>query len=130
MQFNADSCPAAAVYGHARAFTPLLDDPLEGPVYLRSSNHNLPDIVADLHGLVDVEAVARVDSKHGGIRLTFEDVPDAPLSKVVVSMQGGHKGLVVNSQNLCDSKHRAALQMSAHNGRDRALRPLVQAGCS
>ncbi len=38
------------VYGKARAFTPLLGTPLEGPVYLRSSNNTLPDMVAHLEG--------------------------------------------------------------------------------
>ena len=39
VQFAADECPKKSVYGHARAFTPLLGKPLEGPVYLRSSNN-------------------------------------------------------------------------------------------
>src|SRR5262249_37071515 len=39
VQFAANQCPAKSVYGYARAITPLLDKPLEGPVYLRSSSH-------------------------------------------------------------------------------------------
>lgn len=31
VQFAADNCPIKAIYGHARAITPLLDEPLEGP---------------------------------------------------------------------------------------------------
>ena len=127
---NGAGCPKGAVYGHARAFTPLLDEPLEGPVFLRSSNHNLPDFVAALHGLIDVEAVARIDSKQGGIRATFTDVPDAPLSKVIVNMQGGHKGLIVNSTDLCRSKHRADAQMLGHNGKRATVEPEVQASCA
>ena len=33
----------------AVAYTPLFDEPLRGNVYLRSSPHKLPDLVADLH---------------------------------------------------------------------------------
>jgi hypothetical protein len=124
---NGRGCPAGAVYGYARAFTPLLDAPLEGPVYLRSSNHNLPDFVAALHGIIDVEAVARIDSAHGGIRATFADVPDAPLEKVVVEMRGGKKGLVVNSTNLCHSAHRALSQMQGQNGRRYNFKTVVRA---
>jgi hypothetical protein len=137
VQFAADGgngagCPKGSVYGHATAYTPVLEKPLEGPVYLRSSNHNLPDFVAALHGLVDVEAVARIDSVHGGIRATFTGVPDAPLTKVVVNMQGAKKGLIVNSRNLCfkPKGNRANAKFSGHNGRSHAIKPVVKAaGC-
>jgi hypothetical protein len=126
---NGGGCPKGAVYGHAKAWTPLLDEPLEGPVYLRSSNHNLPDFVAALHGLVDVEAVGRIDSKHGGIRATFPLIPDAPLTKVVVNMQGGKKGLIVNSTNLCHKpdRNRANVSYQAHNGKQEQGQPVVRA---
>jgi hypothetical protein len=130
VQFAAKACPEGAVYGHATAYTPILDQPLEGPVYLRSSDHNLPDFVAALHGLVDVEAVARIDSVKGGIRARFEDVPDAPLSKVVVRMQGAKKGLIVNSRNLCGVKSKANAQFSGQNGKEYSAKPVVKAGCA
>lgn len=129
VQFAADNCPKGAIYGHVKAFTPLLSEPLEGPAYLRSSNHNLPDLVFDLHGIVDVEASARIDSKNGGIRTTFTEVPDAPISKVIVDMQGGKKGLIVNSTNLCAHEHKANVLLEAHNGASRGLHPLMQARC-
>ena len=127
---NGGGCPKGAVYGQAKAFTPLLDEPLSGPVYLRSSNHNLPDFVAALHGIVDVEAVARIDSKGGGIRATFTDLPDAPISKVVVHMQGAKKGLIVNSTDICAGKHRSNARFSGQNGRSHKIKPPVRAtGC-
>lgn len=129
VRFAADDCPPGAIYGHVRAFTPILDQPLEGPIYLRSSDHKLPDFVADLHGLVDIEAVARIDSIKGGIRAIFTEVPDAPLTKVVVRMQGGKKGLIVNSTNLCAGEHRASVGLTAHNGKLAKLRPKMQAKC-
>jgi hypothetical protein len=129
VQFAADNCPKGATYGKAKAFSPLISEPLEGPVILRSSNHNLPDFVADLHGIIDVEAVARIDSKRGGIRATFEDTPDAPISKVVVEMQGGKKGLIVNSRNLCAASSKANAQFAGHNGRRRQATPVVRADC-
>jgi hypothetical protein len=122
-------CPAGSIYGRVRAFTPLFDEPLEGPVFLRSSNHNLPDLVLSLHGLVEVEAVGRIDSVKGGIRSSFEAIPDAPLSKVVLEMQGGKKGLIVNSTNLCAGKHRASVELGAHNGKRLRVGPVVQASC-
>jgi len=130
VQFAADACPAAAVYGHATVFTPLFAEPLTGPVYLRSSSHDLPDLVLDLHGLVDIEVAARIDSIKGGIRASFEDAPDAPLTKVVLDMQGGRKGLIVNSRNLCASPSRAAVRATAHNAKRLLLHPAVRPlGC-
>ncbi|HXS46616.1 MAG TPA: hypothetical protein VN756_04045, partial [Solirubrobacterales bacterium] len=129
VQFKAKACPQGAIYGYARATTPLLDEPIEGPVYLRSSNHKLPDLVAALHGLVDVNVVGRIDSYKGGIRSSFETVPDAPVTKFILSMQGGKKGLVVNSRNLCAAKNRAIAQFTGQNGVPYNFKPLVKASC-
>jgi hypothetical protein len=126
VQFAARNCPKGAIYGRVRAFTPLLSEPLQGPVYLRSSNNNLPDLVFDLRGLVDFEAVGRLDSRRGGIRATFTRVPDAPISRVVLDMQGGRKGLIVNSTDLCRKKRRVNALFKAHNGRRQGLRPLLR----
>jgi len=129
VQFAADSCPAASMYEVARAITPLLDKPLEGPVYLRSSDHPLPDLVADLQGQFDIELAGRIDSENGGIRNTFETVPDAPVTKFVLKMKGGKKSLLVNSRNLCKAKARAKVRMVGQNGKRHNEKPLVQTAC-
>jgi hypothetical protein len=129
VQFAADSCPPAAQYGFIKAWTPLLEEPLEGPAWLRSSDHKLPDLVFDLHGLVDVEVSTRIDSAQGGIRARLDSAPDAPLSKVELTMQGGRKSLIVNSRNLCGVKSRANVQFAGHNGKQSASKPVMRARC-
>lgn len=129
VQFAADKCPKGAIYGRVTAFSPLLDEPLKGPAYLRSSDNQLPDLVFALRGVVEIEAAARIDSVRGGIRATFPRIPDAPISKVVVRMRGGKKGLIVNSRNLCASRSRARLRLDGHNGKVRDSRPVVRAKC-
>jgi hypothetical protein len=129
VQFAADSCPKGARYGYIKAWTPLLETPLEGPVWLRSSNHKLPDLVFDLHGLVDVEVATRIDSIRGGIRATVAQIPDAPISKVVLKMQGGKKGLIVNSRNLCGSTNRANASFEGQNRKASSLDPVMRADC-
>ncbi len=107
-----------------------MDEPLEGPVYLRSSNHNLPDAVFALHGLVDIELATRIDSTHGRLRVSTAELPDVPLSRVVVDMQGGQKGLFVNSTNICRGKHRARVNAGGQNGRRDVTKPVMRAvGC-
>jgi hypothetical protein len=126
-----EKCPAASIYGRAEAITPLLDEPLRGPVYLRSSSHNLPDLVAALHNnQVDFALDGRIDSVEGGrIRNTFETVPDAPVSKFVLEMQGGNKGLLVNSTNLCARKNRAISDLTGQNGKLYNTTPVLSAKC-
>jgi hypothetical protein len=125
-----EKCPAASIYGRARATTPLLDEPLSGPVYLRSSNHPLPDLVVALNsGKINIDLVGRIDSVKGRIRNTFEALPDAPVSKFVLEMQGGKKGLLVNSTNLCARPHRAKVALKGQNGMTRSSNPAVKAQC-
>lgn len=125
-----EKCPAASIYGRARATTPLLDEPLSGPVYLRSSNHTLPDLVVALNsGKINIDLVGRIDSVKGQIRNTFEALPDAPVSKFVLEMQGGKKGLLVNSTNICRKPQRAKVTFKGQNGMSRGSNPVVKAQC-
>jgi hypothetical protein len=134
VQFNSaarpgDGCPKGSIYGKATAITPLLDQPLSGPVFLRSSSHKLPDLVIALHGQVDVVVAGRVDSHKGGIRNSFEAAPDAPITRFVLSLQGGKKGLLINSRDICGSKARALVQMSGQNGKAHDFEPLLKNSC-
>jgi hypothetical protein len=137
VQFAADDCPRKSIYGHARAFTPLLDGPLKGPVYLRSSDNLLPDLVADLRGQVNVELAGRTDSVRGRIRNTFDVVPDVPVSKFVLTLRGGPKGLLVNSRRQCPRGKgggkgkgpRAIVRFKAQNGKKRNMRPRLRVPC-
>jgi hypothetical protein len=129
---NGANCPAGSVYGHAEAITPLLDEPLSGPVFLRSSSHNLPDLVAALHsGKIDIDLVGRIDSvgKEGRIRNSFEEVPDAPVTKFTLTMQGGAKGLLVNSTNLCARPNRALSHFTGQNGKVYDTKPVLAPKC-
>jgi hypothetical protein len=132
VQFAADQCPAASIYGQATASTPLLDQPLSGPVYLRSSSHELPDLVIALQGQVDVVLAGRVDSVNGGIRTTFDAAPDAPVSKFTLQMQGGKKGLLINSANLCKlapKQNKATVEMEGQNGKVNDTSPVLANSC-
>jgi len=129
VQFAANDCPKKSIYGRARAFTPLLGKPLEGPVYLRSSNNTLPDMVAHLEGQVDIDLVGRIDSFRGGIRTTFDRVPDVPVEKFVMTLPGGKKGLLVNSRNLCQKPVKAFIRIKAQNGKKANSKPKLRTPC-
>lgn len=125
VQFAAESCPSKSILGTARAITPLLDEPLVGNVYLRSSSNKLPDIAIDLEGQIDLELVGRIDSVRGRLRTTFAMLPDAPVSSFELDLLGGRKGLVQNTESLCRGKHMASVKMRGQNGMlNNGVRPL------
>lgn len=128
-QFAAHECPEASIYGYASGESPLLEKPLSGPVYLRASHHSLPDLVADLRGQFNITLAARIDSVHGGLRATFSSLPDVPVSKFVLQMQGGKKGLLIDSENLCERTQRAAVRMTGQNGRSTTRHIELQRSC-
>jgi hypothetical protein len=136
VQFAADDCPAGSILGKATAYSPLLDKPLSGPVYFRSNGgaRELPDLVADLNGQIHVTLVGFIDSVKTGketarVRTRFLNIPDAPVSKFVLSMKGGDKGLLVNNEELCKVKPRARAEFTGQNGKRSVSNPLVKLGC-
>ena len=137
-QFKEGKCPPSSVLGKVRAFTPLLDKPLEGPIYFRANGgeRELPDAVADLNGQVHLVSVGFVDAVHhkgseeSRIRTTIATVPDAPVSKVVIELKGGKKhGLLVNSANICKSPNKAIVKMAAQNGKTHDSNPRIATSC-
>ena len=127
---NGEACPAGSIYGWAKAKSPVLSDPLEGPIFLRSSEHELPDVVASLRGQeINVHLVGHVDSVKGQLRNTFETVPDAPVEWASFSFRGAKKGLFENSTNLCVGKHRAKIEFTGQNGKLANYNPAVKVKC-
>jgi hypothetical protein len=127
--FAQDACPSGALVGHAEAATPLLDQPLRGPIYLRSSNNNLPDLAFDLEGQIDVETSARIDSIKGRLRATFQSIPDVPLGRVSIHLRGGSKGLLLNTSDLCGTRRRALARIVGQNGAKLTRRPRLRVAC-
>jgi hypothetical protein len=130
VQFRAGACPANSIYGHARAVTPLMEEPLEGPVYLRSSDHAVPDLVAAISGRgIAIEVPGRIDESHGGLRAHFEFLPDAPVAKFTMSLRGGRRGLLVNSEDLCAHPARARVRFIGQNSATAVGRPRLRVSC-
>jgi hypothetical protein len=130
VQFAADACPAASRIGEATASTPLLDQPLRGSVYLRSNpKGNLPNLVVSLKGVVDIDLVGKIDTKHGGLRTTFASLPDAPISSFDLNLFGGGKGLLQSTEPLCSSQQRASVQMAGQNGLVRKGKLEIRTAC-
>ena len=60
---------------------------------------------------------AKIDTAKGGaLRTTFEGLPDVPVEKFVLNLQGGKKGLLENSRSLCGKRKKAKVAMTGQNG--------------
>lgn len=115
VDFDAGNCPSTAVIGSAEVQTPLLDQPLRGKVYLRSSQQGLPDLAVDLNGQLHVVAIGHVKSVAGRFRTVFDAIPDVPFSKIVFDLAGGSVGLLQNSETLCGKNKRFTAAFTAHD---------------
>ncbi len=121
-------CPKASILGTVKAWTPLLDNPLEGKIYFRSNGgaRELPDVVLNLNGQIHIEQVGFVDSRHERIRTRFTTLPDAPISRAVINFFGGKRGLLENSAELCAQKQKARVTLAGQNGRSQAGNTVIQ----
>ena len=55
--------------------------------------------------------------------------PDAPVTSFDIELEGGSKGLFVNSVNLCKKKNRAAVSFTGQNGKAYTSKPALQVKC-
>lgn len=131
VQFAADACPKGSIFGRAKAYSPLLDQPLEGPVYFRSNGGErlLPDLVADLRGQIDIVLVGQISTVHKHIRTLFATVPDAPVSRFELKIFGGKHGWLENNDSLCRHPQRAVVKMRGQNGRSVSSNPTLSTSC-
>ncbi len=123
-QLAARRCPKRAIYGYARARSPLLDGILKGPVYLVASDDLLPNLLADLRGQVNVRLRGEIIGVKGRLKTVFSPTPDVAVRKFILNMRGGDRGLLVNSDGLCKRKRFAFLNLRAQNMRRMKVRGL------
>jgi hypothetical protein len=116
VNFAADACPSGSRIGKVQVDSPLLDQPLSGSAYLRSSKQELPDLALDLEGQFDIEAIGHIDSVNGRLRTTFDSIPDVPVSRIDLDLVGGAKGLLQNTESLCGKSRKASVRMIGQNG--------------
>jgi hypothetical protein len=105
-QFNTNpaGCPAASVIGHAKAITPILPVPLEGPVYFVShGGEAFPSLEIVLQGYgftIDLVASTFI-SKAGITSSTFHTVPDQPVTSFEITLPEGKYSALAANGNLC-----------------------------
>ncbi len=108
-QFEANpaGCPAASVVGHAKAITPILPVPLEGPAYFVSyGDRKFPELIIVLQGYgftIDLHGETFI-SKAGITSSTFRTVPDEPVGSFELTLPAGPNSALAANGNLCKVK--------------------------
>jgi hypothetical protein len=134
-ELAATQCAGRQAIGTATTTTPLLDQPLTGPVYAVSGSGGLPRLAFLLNGQVNL--LPRAETKTiigkggaGRLQTTVPVVPDAPIGHFTLTVFGGKTGYLVNTKDLCDGK-RPVVDVSyiGQNGKTRSEHVKVAAKC-
>jgi hypothetical protein len=109
---NPASCPPGSIVGHAKATTPLIPVPLEGPAYFVSNGgEQFPNLIIVLQGYgVTIDLVGDTFiSKTGVTSSTFKTIPDAPVNTFQLTLPEGPDSALAANTNLCT--HQTLLKM-------------------
>ena len=132
--FAAGRCPDQSHIANAVAHSPLLRDPVTGPVYLvkrPAGQKGLPRLVVQFRDPValTLEGIVNI-GKGGGIGTTFPVVPDLPITRFTLRFHGGAFGALALTKNICRRALRLPATFSGQNGRTVKARPRIAVrGC-
>jgi hypothetical protein len=117
---NPAGCPPESIVGHAKAITPVLPVPLEGPAYFVShGGAAFPELIMVLQGYgvtIDLAGETFIDEKTDVTSSTFAHVPDAPVSSFELDLPQGKYSALAAIGNLCNQKLVMPTQFVAQNG--------------
>ncbi len=136
------TCPEGSIVGRAVARTPLLEQPLSGPVYFVKnvrvdpktgrSIRTLPMLVIPLRGengiRLNLKGTSNVSSSDQLVN-TFAAIPDAPVSRFDLTIQGGKNGILVVNGNACRRKQVANVEIDGQNNKTSDRNTTIKTPC-
>ncbi|MCL2770602.1 MAG: hypothetical protein FWD42_10940, partial [Solirubrobacterales bacterium] len=130
---NPANCPSQSRVGVAKAITPILPVPLEGPAYFVShGGQQFPELIVVLQGYgvtIDLAGETFI-SKNGVTSSTFASVPDVPVSSFELTLPEGQYSALAANGDLCVEKLAMPTTFTAHNGAKIEQRtPISVQGC-
>ena len=129
-ELETERCAGRQPIGSAWVRTPLLDQPLMGPVYAVSGFGELPRLTFILDGQVTLLPQAESRSVNGGfLRTTVPVIPDAPIGHFRLTLLGGKKGYLINTRSLCARTPVVRVSYTGQNGRPSSQNVRVKAPC-
>jgi hypothetical protein len=116
---NPAGCPAESRVGQAKAVTPLIPVPLEGPAYFVShGGAKFPELIIVLQGYgltIDLHGETFIN-KAGITSSTFEAVPDEPIGNFELTLPEGPYSALAANGDLCKSTLAMPTSFVAQNG--------------
>ncbi|HXC23437.1 MAG TPA: hypothetical protein VNU28_02530, partial [Solirubrobacteraceae bacterium] len=104
---NPAACPVDSRVGIAKATTPILPVPLEGPAYFVSyGDLKFPELIVVLQGYgftIDLHGETFI-SKKGITSSTFRTIPDQPVTSFELTLPAGPDSALAANGNLCKVK--------------------------
>jgi hypothetical protein len=121
-ELNPANCPKESMVGKAKAVTPLIPVPLEGPaIFVSHGNEAFPSLIMVLKGAppydITIDLVGSTFiSKAGITSSTFKTVPDQPIGSFELTLPQGKFSALAANGNLCKSKLAMPTEFLAQNG--------------
>lgn len=134
-QAAARACPASAVVGEVEAETIALHEPLRGTLYIVKNSYARPDgkVITGLPKLymkldgegvpLDLMGTTSFANSGGQLTTTFNAVPDAPIRRMHLKIDGGSRGILRANTDICASSKGTRVSYDGQNGA-RATRTL------
>ena len=116
---NPANCPSQSRVGSAKAVTPLIPVPLEGPAYFVShGGQKFPELIVILQGYgvtVYLQGETFI-SKTGITSSTFSSVPDVPVGSFELTLPEGPFSALAANKTLCATSLTMPTTFHAQNG--------------
>jgi hypothetical protein len=137
----AAKCQPAARIGTARAISPALNRPLEGPVYFvqgiridpTTGNRirTLPSLLATLRGEIAVNVRGTTAVEGRNLVSTFDRIPDAPVSRFDIDLKGGTGGVLTIGarRGICDRRQVSNAALTGQNAKLAAFPVTMRKPC-
>jgi hypothetical protein len=130
-ELAATQCAGRQQIGKASTVTPLLDQPLSGPVYAVSGSGGLPRLAFILNGQVNLLPRADTKTASGGrLRTTVPVIPDAPVGHFHLLVYGGKHGYLANTRSLCVRPPVVRVGFNGQNGKSHKVTTRVKTACT
>jgi hypothetical protein len=116
---NPAACQPDSIVGHAKALTPILPVPLEGPAYFVShGGAKFPELIVVLQGYgftIDLHGETYI-SKAGITSSTFRTIPDQPVTSFELTLPEGTDSALAANGDLCTSTLSMPTAFTGQNG--------------